>query len=85
MLWMSADTFVSRRTLPSTASVKNGEDDARDRAPAAEDVDAAEQHDRDDVERQAAADVGSGAGEAGGEDDAGERRDGPGQHEQPAA
>src|SRR5487761_2431907 len=61
---------------------EDGKDDARDGALAAVDVDAAEQHDGEDDQRQAGSTDSLRAGEAGGEDHAGERRDDAGQDEE---
>ena len=61
---------------------EHGEHDARDRAPPAEDVDAAQEHDRDHGQGHPLPGVGPGAREARCEDHAGQRRDDPGEHEQ---
>src|SRR5262245_29920067 len=59
-----------------------GEHDAGDRPRAAEDIHATEQHDRDDRQGHALAEVRPGAREAAAQDDAGERCHGPGQDEE---
>src|SRR4029079_11447693 len=68
--------------VPQHGQREEGEDDAGDRAPAAEDVDAAEEHDRHDDEREPGPDVRSGTGHPRDEDDPGQRRHDTRQDEQ---
>ena len=80
-LRVAAD-LLRPRTLRSVRDQHQRPQHAGQPAAAAEDADAAEQRDGDDVELEAERVVGAGIGEPRGEDDAGERADQPGDDEQ---
>ncbi len=82
MLWTSTDTLASRSAFCMTATTRTARTTPGIVPAPAEDVDAAEQHDGHDGQGHALAGVGAGARQAGGQDDAGERGDQPGQDEQ---
>ena len=77
MLWISAETLVRRSTFRRTASDERPPARRQGSCPTAEDADAAQEDHRDDGQGHALADVGPGAHEAGGQDDAGQARRSP--------
>ena len=82
MLMTLTVTSSQAQRAGDDADQQDSGDDAVQRAAAAEDRHAAEQHGRDDLQLEAGRVVAAGAAEAQRVVDAGERRDGAGQHEQ---
>ena len=82
MLMTLTVTSSRRRALEMTPISSDAGDDAVQRAAAAEDRDAAEQHRGDHLQLEAGGVVAAGAAEAQGVVDAGERRDHAGEHEE---